>query len=290
MSDTLFKEGDYVVVKSFTRTLETSNDPWDVGIVAAEINAAGLILVTMNIGTYGFCRNYLCTVDELTPFDDDEYMPFEKFMAANKQSIETVIPTLGFTFLNYAITQYKIWKKELTKVPVKAPDLMATVNQERVTPTEYRFRVGDMVAYGGDEWEVSWVDDVDRRLKLRKPGHTMWVYSHYLKPINPEGVAGQEPAISKEPKPNGSGEDIVDIVKRDIDLRASEGLVKYGEKLKAFNGRSGLNDAYQEVIDLAVYLRQVIEERQELSRRLDLEISANPANLAFLLALRERLK
>lgn len=44
-------------------------------------------------------------------------------------------------------------------------------------------------------------------------------------------------------------------------MRAREGERKYGTRLKAHNGRDGLIDAYQEVLDLACYLRQVIEER-----------------------------
>lgn len=72
------------------------------------------------------------------------------------------------------------------------------------------------------------------------------------------------PATSKEPTPKGSGINIVDLVKADIEARAVEGEKTYGERLKAFNGRSGLTDAYQEAVDLVVYLRQVLEERKKV--------------------------
>lgn len=72
------------------------------------------------------------------------------------------------------------------------------------------------------------------------------------------------PATSKEPTPKGSGINIVDLVKEDIEARAVEGEKTYGERLKAFNGRSGLTDAYQEAVDLTVYLRQVLEERKKV--------------------------
>lgn len=39
------------------------------------------------------------------------------------------------------------------------------------------------------------------------------------------------------------------------------GLEKYGTKLEAFNGRDALMDAYQEAIDMVMYLRQAILER-----------------------------
>lgn len=38
------------------------------------------------------------------------------------------------------------------------------------------------------------------------------------------------------------------------------GVRKYGTRLRAHNGRRALVDAYQEALDLAVYLRQCIEE------------------------------
>ena len=68
------------------------------------------------------------------------------------------------------------------------------------------------------------------------------------------------PASSEQPKPTGTGPDIVEMVKQDLEDRAIMGERKYGQRLKAFNGRDSLMDAYQEVLDLSVYLRQVIEE------------------------------
>jgi hypothetical protein len=38
------------------------------------------------------------------------------------------------------------------------------------------------------------------------------------------------------------------------------GAAKYGTRLQPFNGRDSLVDAYQEALDLVVYLRQRIEE------------------------------
>ncbi len=51
---------------------------------------------------------------------------------------------------------------------------------------------------------------------------------------------------------------IVDMVARD-----ALGRKRYGTQLQAFNGRDALQDAYEEALDLAVYLRQAIEERKE---------------------------
>lgn len=54
---------------------------------------------------------------------------------------------------------------------------------------------------------------------------------------------------------------IWDLVTSDILNRDSIGLKTYGTRLHAFNGRDALWDAYEEALDLVVYLRQAIYER-----------------------------
>jgi hypothetical protein len=52
-----------------------------------------------------------------------------------------------------------------------------------------------------------------------------------------------------------------DLVVKDMSDRDKEGTRKYGTPLQPFNGRDSLVDAYQEALDLVVYLRTVIYER-----------------------------
>jgi hypothetical protein len=60
-----------------------------------------------------------------------------------------------------------------------------------------------------------------------------------------------------EPTPKNTSDVFIwDLVKKDMDERDKLGEKKYGCRLSAFNGRDSLKDAYQEVLDLAVYLRQ----------------------------------
>lgn len=56
-----------------------------------------------------------------------------------------------------------------------------------------------------------------------------------------------------------------DLVRKDITDRESYGRNKYNTDLKPFNGRDVLIDAYQEALDLVVYLRQLIFERDNKS-------------------------
>jgi hypothetical protein len=67
----------------------------------------------------------------------------------------------------------------------------------------------------------------------------------------------------EEPKPNSTIESksVWPLVIKDMQERNNIGIAKYGKPLQTNNGRKALIDAYQEVLDLAVYLRQEIEER-----------------------------
>lgn len=62
------------------------------------------------------------------------------------------------------------------------------------------------------------------------------------------------------PVPN-QGIAVWDVVIEDMRARNQSGLRKYGTRLQPNNGRDALTDAYQEALDLVVYLRQVIYER-----------------------------
>ena len=69
-------------------------------------------------------------------------------------------------------------------------------------------------------------------------------------------------ANAPEPPPTPSKHPAVwDLVLRDIAERDKAGAAKYGTRLQPHNGRRPLVDAYQEALDLVVYLRQEIYER-----------------------------
>lgn len=51
------------------------------------------------------------------------------------------------------------------------------------------------------------------------------------------------------------------LIALDMKDRDDFGRKKYGTPLQPFNGRDALTDAYQEALDLCVYLRQAIAER-----------------------------
>jgi hypothetical protein len=69
-----------------------------------------------------------------------------------------------------------------------------------------------------------------------------------------------EATIKQNIPDSKSDTDIALLVQQDIEQRAVIGCKKYGQRLKPNNGRCALTDAYQEALDLVMYLKQAIVE------------------------------
>lgn len=99
----------------------------------------------------------------------------------------------------------------------------------------------------------------------------------------------KSPALFAQPDPKSDKPDVWPLVIKDMADRDNLGKVKYGIPLRSHNGRDPLVDAYQEVLDLSVYMRQEIEERKNLreavnvARRISGYESAGPNDIASLL-------
>lgn len=108
------------------------------------------------------------------------------------------------------------------------------------------------------------------------------------------GVTGKEPMPTKSDRPaiqDLVAEDCVDkAVAADIIARKEIGLQRYGTYLQAFNGRDALLDAYQEALDLAIYLRQVIAEEREKQQNGDCSIIVDWQDYHEVLGLLESLR
>lgn len=79
-----------------------------------------------------------------------------------------------------------------------------------------------------------------------------------------------KPLNTPEPPPQRRDDrpKVWDLVIADMRARDCTGSAKYGTPLQPDNGRDAMRDAYQEVLDLAVYLRQFIHETAALARPL----------------------
>ena len=68
-------------------------------------------------------------------------------------------------------------------------------------------------------------------------------------------------AATPQPHPTTGELTVLDYVLADLQERSNAGIQKYGTPLQTHNGRDALWDAYQEALDLCMYLRQAILER-----------------------------
>ena len=67
-------------------------------------------------------------------------------------------------------------------------------------------------------------------------------------------------ANKPQPAPTQGQVDVTNEVIKDLADRAEFGERKYGTRLQTHNGRRGIEDAYQEALDLCCYLKQIILE------------------------------
>jgi hypothetical protein len=67
---------------------------------------------------------------------------------------------------------------------------------------------------------------------------------------------------------------IRDLVSADMKTRDAVGTERYNTRLRPFNGRSYLRDAYEECLDQAVYLRGAIYEQEHMLRTLKEKVVA----------------
>lgn len=71
-------------------------------------------------------------------------------------------------------------------------------------------------------------------------------------------------ASINQPDPLSGDIAILPLVLSDLQARSDTGKIKYGTRLYSNNGRAALWDAYQEALDLVMYLRQAIAEKEKI--------------------------
>jgi hypothetical protein len=86
-------------------------------------------------------------------------------------------------------------------------------------------------------------------------------------------------ATARQPPPSGDGIDVTESftglphvgleLAVDVARRSLQGKLKYGTVLCTHNGRDAVVDAYQEVLDLCVYLHQAVLEQPPPTKEWD---------------------
>jgi hypothetical protein len=79
---------------------------------------------------------------------------------------------------------------------------------------------------------------------------------------------GAKMANHKQQGPPRQGvQDVTPLLIADLEARAAAGLATYGRPLQTFNGRNAAQDALEEALDLAQYLKQVVLEQEAAAVR-----------------------
>lgn len=87
-------------------------------------------------------------------------------------------------------------------------------------------------------------------------------FADELRELANEVELHNSPATAEQPKPLANdGPATWELVIKDMQARDQLGRERYGTPLQPNNGRKSLVDAYQEVLDLAAYMRNAIEEQ-----------------------------
>ena len=104
------------------------------------------------------------------------------------------------------------------------------------------------------------VDDLKRRIGLNNGGKDLATYEPDPEPN--EGPSMHDLVINDL---KHHWEHHSRFVIKDVEDRKQFGLDKYGTVLQTNNGRNALVDAYQESLDLLVYMKQAMEENQMIA-------------------------
>lgn len=78
--------------------------------------------------------------------------------------------------------------------------------------------------------------------------------------MNLDGDFTNHADTTSVPPPKEGKQSVTDEVIKDMKFRREMGTKKYGTELMTFNGRMALVDAYQEALDLVMYLKQLLME------------------------------
>ncbi|HET9554318.1 MAG TPA: hypothetical protein VFP50_15255 [Anaeromyxobacteraceae bacterium] len=116
------------------------------------------------------------------------------------------------------------------------------------------------------------------------PRHALGCDVPAVEQVREAVLAGEHPLsllnIHPQPAPTGNGTPILPLLIADLHRRGEHGLQKYGTVLRAGNGRSALRDLYEELQDAALYVRQRLQEDEEVAARVRAEALEDAARAA----------
>lgn len=142
----------------------------------------------------------------------------------------------------------------MTSPPPLIPGQEATLNTAEAVAAHQTFAPAPSPAFGEPAVQEAQAPDP----RYRDPNT---VYPDEPERANREG--------DREPLPTPNDRPLMhDEMIKDIEARKALGIKRYGVALQPLNGRDAAHDAYEEALDMAVYLRQVKYEHSIFAGRL----------------------
>jgi len=203
-----------------------------------------------------------CWCPKVYGFDDDVWAPDEwpgEGWFANAENVRDAVQVLEARGFDCSRAKATLWPYD------PLPDVEPSQDRRiRVSRGALTYPNGSVAWNGNDVWDqhgdfLSYTTDWERVFRGLEEGG--WDTTSARKRLAMNGLKPLA-AATHEPPPEPGEAKVLDLVMKDLTARAEEGHKKYGTYLETHNGRDALMDAYQEALDLCMYLRQAIEERK----------------------------
>jgi hypothetical protein len=113
--------------------------------------------------------------------------------------------------------------------------------------------VSDLLEYSGEEMTVVDGDGMGFYTMAEDNGNWFWEDACFTDYV-------EKTACKQTTPPHEGKTKVLDYVVSDLQARAEMGKSKYGHYLETGNGRNALQDAYEEALDMCMYLKQKLLE------------------------------
>ena len=149
----------------------------------------------------------------------------------------------------------------------KTSAILMILSLASITPETLGHLLAELEQYSPEESEFMRVQ-LAGHLTRRRENDIAAIAAARIKRLQEigEDLPKTSKASTHQPAPTPGNQRVLDHVLSDLQERAETGRIKYGAYLETNNGRDPMWDAYQEILDLTMYLRQAILEQEAPKR------------------------
>ena len=158
-------------------------------------------------------------------------------------------------------------RKKIDRIQANPKGRAMTEERDQASDEQFWQEVDSEISYLNHERATGRMGIVDHALALNSLEERVnvrrgAVAAQYVPPITPERADREG---DTQPLPTGNDRPVMhEVVIEELRKRLEVGIRRYGQPLQPFNGRDAAQDAFEEVLDLSVYLAQVRYEMAEM--------------------------